>query len=64
MTVEDAIKSYVFNLVALGEKIPATKIGVAELETKVNEAFSGVLGDSGVRITPSRDNMNIEVNVY
>ena len=64
MTVEDAIKSYVFNLVALGEKIPATKIGVAELESKVNEAFSGVLGESGVRITPIGDNMNIEVNVY
>jgi hypothetical protein len=48
--LEDAVASYVFSLISLGVKIPTTNLGVHELETKAQTAFSDVLENLVVRI--------------
>lgn len=45
MTLQEAVESYAYDLVALGLKIKATKQGIHEFEDKIQSAFSDVLGD-------------------
>jgi hypothetical protein len=61
MTVQQAIESYIFSLIALGLKVPMTNLEIAQLEYKVQEAFSDILDGACVEIIPNTTDNNISV---
>ena len=63
MNLQEAVESYVFSLISLGAKIPATQLGIHELEDKVQNVFRDVLEDLVVCIHIDSNPNNIKITL-
>lgn len=61
--LEDAIASYVFNLVALGEKLPMDQWSIDYLTSKAESAFESILQDKKVFIKLHANSQDLSVSV-
>lgn len=59
--LSNAVASYIFDLLSIGLKIPATEEGIHDLEQLAQDAFSLVLGDLVVCISIDETGQHIKV---
>lgn len=63
MTLTEAIRSYIFSLILVGDKIPMTEYSYRMLESRAHSAFYRELGQARVVLTPSYFDNSLSVHL-